>query len=549
MPKITKKSQDPITSVAELESLTGEDIVTSDESSALSLSQVYHVAKAGNDANDGLSSTSPFLTIGAATAAVVAQVPATGNRFAIRILDAGIYSENVTMPSWTILSGPTATLVGNHTLVDDSCLHVSCLQAASGTAVIKSAGTASAILRVNKIELTGNATGVACTATGALDAHVSHVDVANGIAFGSIAAAQMFHVEALHVDISGTGICLVSALGGEITGKIDLIEDAGAGTAIQALGTSTLSLSCNCIDTNVAYDVAAGCTLNLFVTELTGTETNAGTANVTKAGAPPAHAIDDALHTVGGIAANFFPMSEGGVIASSAGKTAKAGILSATNRIDAGNKIFLYGDVAYAGDSGGSLIYSTDSADSLKLIHSSRTDGAGNVAVKIGAYHAGTVPQLNPIDMGYYDTVGTTWYPLLSLEGTGGVKLNQGENNQSAAFRSITELTSIDAAANTDTTMEIPQYAQVYGVSVRVVTAIAGTATFTVGTPSTAELFSGVGRTVASTATTTDPCTAGGLNYFNAATNVRITPNVVPSDALGEVRVTIHYVEVVPPSS
>jgi hypothetical protein len=794
------------------------DIITdADLDAGLELTQVYHVAKAGDDGNDGLSPSTPMQTIGAACSAVTAAVPATNNRFAVRILDAGIYSENITMPSWTILSGPAATIVGNHTLVDDSCIHVSCIQAASGTAVIKSTGTAAAILRANKMELTGNATGVACTSSGAIDAHVSHVDVANGIAFGSIAAAQMFHVEALHVDISGTGICLVSALGGDVTGEIDFIEDAGAGTAISATGTTTINVSCNKIDTNVAYNIGAGCTMNLFVNDLSGTETavgevnvtragnaplvagaqsyyvgihgddaddgmtidtpfrtigaavsaataeapaidnqfvikvldagtypenivltdwihldapmatleagatqiclnmddntharfrrmdvatgkwgvslpagatqecsvrceeiiavgtgigvlniafagqgrmhlhadeitcengfcvgdvsnnaghvhlyvgnlyvtgtgtalarlgsgdtlgfvhhikdigagvstgiqvssgtvdlvctdinmgadnaynvapagtlnlfvneltggevNAGTANVTKAGVAPDHAIDNALHTVGSLTANHFPINDGGVIGSSASNEAKMGICTATTRAEIGAKTWIYGSIDYAGSSTGSLIYSTQSDGPLKLIHANRIDGVGNIGLKIGVYHAGTTPQMNPVDIGYYDSVGTTWYPLLTVEGSGNLAANQRENGQSAEFKSLTEETTITTTSTVDTTIEIPQYAQVYAVSVRVTTAIAGTATFTVGTAADALLFSGVGRTVASTLNATDPCTAGGMNYFNAATKVRITPNATPSDALGRVRVTIHYIEVTPPTS
>tara|TARA_Y100000310_G_scaffold159317_1_gene158879 strand:+ start:116 stop:592 length:477 start_codon:yes stop_codon:yes gene_type:complete len=136
-----------------------------------------------------------------------------------------------------------------------------------------------------------------------------------------------------------------------------------------------------------------------------------------------------------------------------------------------------------------------------------------------------------------------------SLSPTAELDYNEGANGQLAGLISLTELTTIAAAASTDTAIQIPEGALEYAVSVRVVSGIPGTATFTVGTAATADLFSGVGRTVSSGVDTTDLCTAGGVNYFDAATAVRITPNAVPGAATGQVRVTIHYIEITPPTS
>ncbi len=264
---------------------------------------------------------------------------------------------------------------------------------------------------------------------------------------------------------------------------------------------------------------------------------------------PTAHDITS--HEVGTLGVGNFPVNIGGSMVSSLNQHVTAAIVGASTRVEAGSKTWMYGAIDYAGLGTGSLIYSTHADGAMKYIHTNRTDGVGNVGVGIGAYFAGTTPTMNPVVLGYYDSVGTTWYDLLSVTGNGDLTINQRVNGQEVAHKTLTELTTIAAAATTDTTIQIPQYALVYSVSVRVTTVItAPTTDFTVGTAATADLFSGTGRTVSAAATTTDPCTAGGVIYFNAATAVRLTMNGGnPGDALGRVRVTINYIDVTPPTS
>jgi hypothetical protein len=114
-----------------------------------------------------------------------------------------------------------------------------------------------------------------------------------------------------------------------------------------------------------------------------------------------------------------------------------------------------------------------------------------------------------------------------------------GANAQTTNVKQLTELTTIDAAATTDTTIEIPAGAILLGVTARVTVAITGTTTFDLGTAATADKF---GDNVSSTATTTRVGSVAP-ELVAAATKIRITPDTTPSDNAGRVRITIHYID------
>jgi hypothetical protein len=123
-----------------------------------------------------------------------------------------------------------------------------------------------------------------------------------------------------------------------------------------------------------------------------------------------------------------------------------------------------------------------------------------------------------------------------------------GANGQALThLQSLTELTTIAAAATTDTTIQMPAGAVVLAVSVRVTVAIPTAATFTVGDSGSAARFNNAAVTVA--ANSTDPGTKAGAYYNASALSIRITPNLTPGDTSGRVRVTIHYYTSTPPSS
>ena len=133
----------------------------------------------------------------------------------------------------------------------------------------------------------------------------------------------------------------------------------------------------------------------------------------------------------------------------------------------------------------------------------------------------------------------------------GTIKANAGQfadaNGQILAVQSLTELTTIAAAATTDTTIQMPAGAVILGVDVRVTVVIPTAATFTVGDSGSAARFSTAA--VSSAANSTDAGTKAGAYYNASALAIRITPNAQPADNSGRVRVTIHYYVVTPATS
>ncbi|KKM75733.1 hypothetical protein LCGC14_1387280 [marine sediment metagenome] len=118
---------------------------------------------------------------------------------------------------------------------------------------------------------------------------------------------------------------------------------------------------------------------------------------------------------------------------------------------------------------------------------------------------------------------------------------------QLVGIRAISELTTVAAAAFTDTAIEIPANSVVVGVSVRVTVALAGTATMDVG------IAGGTTRFATGVSTSENATDVGLTDAFKAvytsATKIRLTPNTSPSDTLGRVRVTIHYIDLTAPTS
>ena len=130
---------------------------------------------------------------------------------------------------------------------------------------------------------------------------------------------------------------------------------------------------------------------------------------------------------------------------------------------------------------------------------------------------------------------------------TKAISFDTEANGQRLNIKTLTELTTIAAAATTDTTIAIPLNAIVFYVSVRVTTVIPTAATFTVIGTTTATAFN---RAAVSSAV--DSTDVGTLNcpYANgAAQTIRITPNATPAANTGRVRVTIGYYDVTVPTS
>lgn len=121
-----------------------------------------------------------------------------------------------------------------------------------------------------------------------------------------------------------------------------------------------------------------------------------------------------------------------------------------------------------------------------------------------------------------------------------------GANGQAGTLKSLTELTTIAAAATTDTTIQFPANCHPIGVSVRVTVVIPTAATFDVGDAGTPTLFNAALSTAANTTGKNAP---SAYTRYTAATSVRITPNLVPAANTGRVRVTLYYIDFTAPTS
>lgn len=102
----------------------------------------------------------------------------------------------------------------------------------------------------------------------------------------------------------------------------------------------------------------------------------------------------------------------------------------------------------------------------------------------------------------------------------------------------LTELTTIAAAATTDTAIQIPAGAIVLSVAVRTTIVIPTAATYTVTGTSSGTFNTAA---VSTAANATNAGTAAGAFYNATAQTIRITPNLTPAANTGRVRVSVTY--------
>ena len=172
----------------------------------------------------------------------------------------------------------------------------------------------------------------------------------------------------------------------------------------------------------------------------------------------------------------------------------------------------------------------------------------GDYAISLG--QGATAPHDNAIAIGRWAKTTAANQLIIGTSPDhyiGDSRLVMGENAQRYNVSVETELTTIAAAATTDTTINIPIDAVVFGVSTRVTVAPPGTSSMDVGISGDTTRFT---TSTSTNLNSTSPGTEDGASQnYASATAVRITPNTSPSDATGRVRVTIHYYTLSPPTS
>ncbi len=165
----------------------------------------------------------------------------------------------------------------------------------------------------------------------------------------------------------------------------------------------------------------------------------------------------------------------------------------------------------------------------LKAVASSAADATGITSAAVLA--SGVVP-IGDGARGVSDSILTSLAALA--------------NGQKISLLALTELTTIAAAATTDTGIEIPAGAIAIGVSVRVTIVIPTATAFDYGIVGATTRY---GTGIAAAATTTNPGTNDGLRFYAGATKIRFTPDIQPGGATGRVRTTIYYITITPPTS
>lgn len=151
------------------------------------------------------------------------------------------------------------------------------------------------------------------------------------------------------------------------------------------------------------------------------------------------------------------------------------------------------------------------------------------------------------VNSGAYN-IGAANDVVMSRTAAGSLGIGGQSNGQKIAISTLTELTTIAAAATTDTAIQIPLDAVVFAVSVRVTVAIPTATTFTVTGTTSGTQFDVAGG-VSTAANTTDVGTRNTPYKNGAAQTIRITPNVNPAANSGRVRTTIHYYQITPATS
>lgn len=251
--------------------------------------QVYYIGKHGNDANDGETDETAFLTWGHALTQAAAQVPAINNRWALVCQDGGTYTENLTCVDWVDIHAPNAVLAGYIRLTNNVNVFFGEVQydgASGGHAVDKSAtwggDTGPARFEAYTIRCTGAANAIQNDATGTLlTAWVKQILIENGFGVGSTTYHATLGGDIIcdigEISVAGNGVAVSSNRQFNILGCINRLKEySGAATGIQA-DQGVVSLTVSEITCTTAYNVGASGTLRLFACNIVGVRTNTGT--------------------------------------------------------------------------------------------------------------------------------------------------------------------------------------------------------------------------------------------------------------------------------
>lgn len=242
----------------------------------ISETQSVYVSKIGDDTRSGLNPNLACLTIGAAITAASGLTPAADNIVTVKVLDAGTYTEDVSVPQYVVLAADEATIVGEITVAEDSTTRVKRIEPAAGDAVTKSAGTGRAHVVVHDaIVLTAASNGIVCNA-GDIGIDIKQIILEDGTAVGGTSTSNIGgRVD--YIEISGSGLALGgTASGCDINVDVVAIEGPVSGIGIVAESGVIVNARIGHINCLTAIDSQAGGEVYVECTRIDGVRVNGG---------------------------------------------------------------------------------------------------------------------------------------------------------------------------------------------------------------------------------------------------------------------------------
>ena len=174
---------------------------------------------------------------------------------------------------------------------------------------------------------------------------------------------------------------------------------------------------------------------------------------------------------------------------------------------------------------------------------SDQADGASAVAITLGSTNSFVTPGAKLLSIVNGNLAGLE---RMNVDYRGDICMNKLDNAQSFNIKSLSELAVIPADASGYSIIQIPVGSLVIAVSARVVVTIPTASTISVGVDADASRYA---SWISSAAGTTAPGLLDSWRYYGVATNILFTPDDTPATDSGRVRITIHYIEVIPPTS
>ncbi len=247
-------------------------------------SQIFYFGKHGSDANDGKSVQQAKLTIQACLTAADGETPSSTNRFVIRGEDAGIYTEDLTINSFTGVEAPAATVVGNITVAGNSGISLQRLDVSSGNGIEKNSDANHCIVLINRIAATGTAVPInVLQGVMMLTAQmITHVNGDGITVTGGTASEIRGFIN--HMTSTGTGAALAMSSNASHHMSLTISDIRGTGDGVD-IDSGTLDLVVANFDPDTAGDLAASTSMSLTVSDLNGLAfTGTGTVKITEAG-------------------------------------------------------------------------------------------------------------------------------------------------------------------------------------------------------------------------------------------------------------------------